>query len=81
FEDRIEFISPGRLPNTVSVEKLIVGTSFARNPLLVRFMENMGYMDRLGRGLPMVYRTAEKMGRKLQFIDEGEEFRVILGMT
>ncbi|MCP4699507.1 MAG: transcriptional regulator, partial [Gammaproteobacteria bacterium] len=38
FEDRIEFISPGRLPNTVSVEKLIVGTSFARNPLLVRFM-------------------------------------------
>ncbi|MCP4695503.1 MAG: transcriptional regulator [Gammaproteobacteria bacterium] len=81
FEDRIEFISPGRLPNTVSVEKLIVGTSFARNPLLVRFMENMGYMDRLGRGLPMVYRTAKTMGCKLRFIDEGEEFRVILGMT
>jgi len=78
FEDRIEFISPGRLPNTVTVEKLIVGTSYARNPLLVRFMENLGYMDKLGRGLPMVYREAKMLGRNIEFIDEGEAFRVIL---
>ncbi|RKZ50432.1 MAG: transcriptional regulator [Candidatus Parabeggiatoa sp. nov. 3] len=78
FEDRIEFISPGRLPNTVTVEKLIVGTSYARNPLLVRFMENLGYMDKLGRGLPMVYREAKMLGRNIDFIDEGEAFRVIL---
>ena len=78
FQDRIEFISPGRLPNTVSVEKLPIGTSFARNPLLVRFMENLGYMDKLGRGLPMVCQAAKKMGKKIKFIDEGEEFRVIL---
>jgi len=81
FQDRIEFISPGRLPNTVSVEKLIVGTSYIRNPLLVRFMENLGYMDKLGRGLPMVYREAKKMNRFIEFIDEGEEFRVILGLS
>ncbi len=81
FEDRIEFISPGRLPNTVTVEKLIVGTSYARNPLLLRFMENLGYMDRLGRGLPMVYREAKELNRFIDFIDEGEEFRVILGLV
>lgn len=78
FQNRIEFMSPGRLPNTVSVEKLSVGTSFARNPLLVRFMENLGYMDKLGRGLPMVYREAKKLNRNIDFIDEGEEFKVIL---
>lgn len=78
FQDRIEFISPGRLPNTVSVEKLSIGTSFARNPLLVRFMENLGYMDKLGRGLPMVCQAAKKMNKKVTFIDKGEEFRVIL---
>lgn len=72
-------MSPGRLPNTVSVEKLIVGTSYARNPLLVRFMENLGYM--LGRGLPMVYREAKDLNRFIDFIDEGEEFRVILGLN
>jgi len=81
FQDRIEFMSPGRLPNTVSVEKLIVGTSYARNPLLVRFMENLGYMDKLGRGLPMVYREAKDLNRFIDFIDEGEEFRVILGLN
>lgn len=80
FQDRIEFISPGRLPNTVTIEKLIVGTSYARNPLLVRFMENLGYMDRLGRGLPMVYREAKQLGRSVEFIDSGEDFRVILGL-
>ena len=29
FDDRIEFISPGRLPNTVKVSKLTTGTSFS----------------------------------------------------
>lgn len=78
FNDRIEFISPGRLPNTVSIEKLSVGTSFARNPLLVRLMENLGYMDKLGRGLPMVCQEAKKLNQNVKFEDSGEEFRVTL---
>jgi ATP-dependent DNA helicase RecG len=78
FEDRCEFISPGKLPNTVSIEKLSVGTSFARNPLLARFMENLGYVDRLGRGLPMVVREAAKLGCAVGFEEAGEEFRVTL---
>ncbi len=78
FPDRCEFISPGRLPNTVSIEKLAVGTSYARNPLLVRFMENLGYMDKLGRGLPMVVREAGKLGQTVHFEESGEEFRVTL---
>ena len=78
FSDRIEFISPGRLPNTVSIEKLAIGTSFARNPLLVRLMDNLGYMDKLGRGLPMVCLEAKRLGTKVVFEETGEEFRVIL---
>lgn len=78
FNDRIEFISPGRLPNTVSIEKLPVGTSFARNPLLVRLMENLGYMDKLGRGLPMVCQEAKKLNKNVIFEDSGETFRVTL---
>jgi ATP-dependent DNA helicase RecG len=78
FNDRIEFISPGQLPNTVTIEKLTTGTSFARNPLLVKLMENLGYMDKLGRGLPMVYQEATKLGKKLSFDNDGEMFKVIL---
>ena len=78
FSDRLEVISPGRLPNTVSIEKLSIGTSFARNPVLVRFMQNLGYVDKLGRGLPMVCQEAAKLGRQVQFLEHGEEFRVML---
>ena len=74
----MEVISPGRLPNTVSIEKLAVGTSFARNPILVRLMENLGYVDKLGRGLPMVCQEAKKLGFGVRFEESGEEFRVLL---
>jgi ATP-dependent DNA helicase RecG len=80
FTDRIEFISPGRLPNTVVIEKLTTGTSFSRNPLLVKLMENLGYMDKLGRGLPIVYQEATKLGRKLELENDGQMFNVILGL-
>jgi len=58
FSDRIEFISPGRLPNTVTIEKLKAGVSYAINPVIVKFMENMRFIDKIGRGLPMVYKEA-----------------------
>ena len=79
FTDRIEFISPGRLPNSVSIAKLPMGVSYAVNPIIVKFMENMRYMDRLGRGLPMVWQTARNHQREIRFEELGEEFRVILG--
>lgn len=78
FEDRIEFISPGRLPNTVTVEKLKIGVSYSVNPVIVKFMENMGYVDKIGRGLPMVYREALELNKKVEFKEIGEEFKVIL---
>ena len=78
FEDRLEVISPGRLPNTVTIEKLRFGVSFATNPVIVKFMENMNYIDQLGRGLPMVYQEALNNGRKVVFEEIGEEFKVTL---
>jgi ATP-dependent DNA helicase RecG len=78
FTDRIEFISPGRLPNTVTIEKLKVGVSYASNPILVKFMENLRYIDHLGRGLPMVYQAIRELGKEVLFKEVGEEFRVIV---
>lgn len=78
FADRIEFISPGRLPNSVSIEKIKMGVSYARNPVIVKYLENLRYIDKLGRGLPMVYQTAKRAGKTVQFMEVGEEFRVVL---
>ncbi|MBF0239100.1 MAG: putative DNA binding domain-containing protein [SAR324 cluster bacterium] len=78
FQNRIEFISPGRLPNTINIEKLKVGVSYAINPVILKFMDNLRYIDRLGRGLPMVYRASMQRGMPVEFKEIGEEFHVIL---
>ncbi|MFC2141104.1 ATP-binding protein [Acidobacteriota bacterium] len=78
FDDRIEFISPGKLPNTVTIEKLKAGVSYAVNPVIVKFMENLRYIDKLGRGIPMVCKEAEKNNKEVTFKELGEEFKVTL---
>ena len=75
FDDRIEFRSPGRLPNTVTIEKMKIGVSFARNPFLVKYMENMRYIDQLGRGIPMIIKSMLSFSYKEPTLTElGEEF-------
>ena len=78
FADRIEFRSPGRLPNAVNVEKLRYGVSSPVNPIILKFMDNLRYVDRLGRGLPMVYHEATSNGKRVDFQVIGEEFWVTL---
>jgi Predicted transcriptional regulator containing an HTH domain and an uncharacterized domain shared with the mammalian protein Schlafen len=75
FDDRIEFHSPGRLPNTVTIDKMKVGISYARNPFLVKYMENLRFIDQLGRGIPMILKSMKEAGAKEPLLQElGEEF-------
>ena len=38
FDDRIEIISPGHLPNNLTVKKIMVGNTNIRNPILVSYI-------------------------------------------
>jgi ATP-dependent DNA helicase RecG len=78
FSDRFEIRSPGRLPNTITLEKLRFGVSFAANPLILKFMDNLGYIERLGRGLPLVWNECRRLGITPEFQEIGDEFRVII---
>ena len=78
FNNRLEIMSPGRLPNTITVDKLRYGVSYSVNQVIVKFMENLRYIDKLGRGLPMVYNEATKNNKKVKFEEIGEEFKVSL---
>lgn len=51
FEDRLEVVSPGRLPNSISVERLKTGARYARNQTLVNFMRDYRYVDAPGMGI------------------------------
>ena len=38
FDNRIEMVSPGHLPNNLTVEKILAGNSNIRNPILVSYV-------------------------------------------
>ncbi|MGH8468771.1 MAG: ATP-binding protein [Gammaproteobacteria bacterium] len=51
YRDRLEVISPGRLPNGVTVEKMKDGLRVARNELLKEILRDYGYVEHLGMGV------------------------------
>lgn len=55
FSDKLEIRSPGRLPNTITIENIRYGNHFTRNPLIAKLMINLGYMEDIGLGIPKVY--------------------------
>jgi ATP-dependent DNA helicase RecG len=79
FEDRLEIHSPGRLPNGVTVEKMKESTHVPRNPILMKFLQDYHFVEKLGRGIPMVVREMKKLiVREPDFVESGEEFTVTL---
>ncbi len=51
FADRLEIQSPGRLPNTVTVEGMKAGLRYARNQNLVNVLRDYRYVDFRGMGV------------------------------
>jgi ATP-dependent DNA helicase RecG len=51
YADRLEIQSPGRLPNTVTLEGMKAGMRYARNQTLVNVMRDYRYVDFRGMGV------------------------------
>jgi ATP-dependent DNA helicase RecG len=49
--DRIEITSPGALPNSMTVEKVLAGQRSARNHIIVDVLRDYGYVDARGMGV------------------------------
>ena len=79
YSDRIEIISPGGLPNTQTIERMKTGLSYARNPLLLQYLYDYRYVERLGRGVPKILTAMVNNGNPpAKLIDLGTRFSVIL---
>lgn len=74
FDNRIEIISPGKLPNGLTVENIKLGNAVARNNLLVSYCSKAMSYRGLGSG---VTRALEEQP-DIEFINdtEGEQFIV-----
>ena len=56
-------------------KKILTGNSAPRNQFLLKYLDNMKYIDGLGRGVPMIAR--ETKGNFL-YSEEGEILRLVL---
>lgn len=83
YSDRLEVISPGRLPNGITVEAMRVGARAARNQLLKDVMRDYGYVENMGMGVPrkIVAGMRQHNGTDPEFIEGAEQLTVRLWRT
>lgn len=51
YQNRMEIISPGPLPNNVTVERMKQGLRIPRNPILIQTLKDYGYVEHIGMGV------------------------------
>lgn len=77
FDNRIEIISPGKLPNSLTVDKIKNGISIRRNPTIASLaIDTLPYRG-IGSGIPRVI----KEYKDVEFVNDQdlEIFKVVLG--
>jgi len=80
YADRLEVISPGRLPNTVTVEKMRAGYRASRNELIKEVLRDYRYVEATGMGVPrkIVQGMRAHNGTDPDLIEDDDRFTVRL---
>ena len=80
YADRLEIVSPGRLANGVTPDRMRAGCRSARNELLKDVMRDYGYLEHMGMGVPrkIVRGMREHNGTEPDLDEEDERFTVRL---
>ena len=78
--DRLEIVSPGRLPNGITPDRMRFGTRAARNQLLKDVMRDYRYLEHMGMGIPrkIVRGMKEHNGTEPDLVELDERFIVRL---
>ena len=80
YTDRIAIISPGRLPNTVTVDKMRAGYRASRNELIKEVLRDYRYIEATGLGVPrrIIDGMRAHNGTEPDLIEEDDRFLVRL---
>lgn len=76
FDNRIEIVSPGSLPNSLTVENIKLGNAVVRNNQLVSYCSKLMLYRGFGSGITRAIR--EQPNVELYNDVEGEQFRVVI---
>lgn len=80
YSDRLEILSPGRLPNTVTVNKMRSGYRASRNELVKEALRDYRYIEATGMGVPrkIIAGMLAHNGKEPDLIEEEDRFMVRL---
>lgn len=80
YSDRLEVISPGRLPNGITPDRMRTGCRSARNQLIKDVMRDYRYLEHLGMGVPfkIIRGMMAHNGKEPELIAEDERFTLRL---
>jgi ATP-dependent DNA helicase RecG len=80
YGDRLEIVSPGALPNTLTVEKVIEGQRIPRNPIIVNILRDYGVIEARGMGVrrKIIPLTRQYAGAEPQIVATEDAIRIAL---
>lgn len=79
YDDRLEILSPGRLPNVVTLDNMRV-TRYSRNPRIARTLVEFGWVRELNEGVERIYTEMQSMFLKEPVFTEPEGAKVQLAL-
>ena len=76
FKDRVEVRTPGKLPNTVTIESMKIGGAHVlRNPTIYNLLARMGMVTNLGSGVRrIIYLVKKHLQKDVQLVEIDNEF-------
>jgi ATP-dependent DNA helicase RecG len=80
YSDRLEIVSPGRLPNGITPARMRTGCRAARNQLLKDVMRDYGYLEHMGMGIPRKIIQGMRLhnGTEPGLVEDQEQFMLRL---
>ena len=71
YDDIVEIVSPGGLPNGLTIEEVFSGRSELRNKVVARVFKELGYVETWGSGIKKIAEICKEKGIQFELKDEG----------
>jgi len=74
YDDVVNIVSPGSLPNNITMEDIFSGRSESRNRVLANIFKELGFIEQWGSGINRIMNTCKEYGLPAPKIEEQNDF-------
>lgn len=78
FDNRAEILSPGGIPDGLTLDDIKGGLTAARNPRLIHILDKMKYIENYGTGIRRIMESYDSSNSSPEFIVRSNFFKVSL---